>query len=111
MHRICLKKFVNNQPLEDNFRQQRLEQDEDIFNQQDDFNTITWETNFGEQLATRGNEPIPTSLPNGEQPVTPNTDLIDADENDDDYIITNDRLNDVNDALQQWNERLHDDVS
>ena len=35
----------------------------------------------------------------------------DADENEVDYIITNDGLSDVNDALQQRNERLHDDVS
>ena len=62
MHHIRLKKFVPNQPLEDNFREQRLQSDEEIVIPQDDLYTITWETDFGEQLATRGNEPIPTSL-------------------------------------------------
>ena len=111
MHRIHLIKFVPNQPLEDNFPEERLQQDEEIFIPQDDLYTKTWETNFCEQLATRDNEPIPTILPNGEQPVTPNTDFNDADDNEVDYKITNDGLNDVNDALRQRNERFHDDVS
>ena len=50
-------------------------------------------------------------MPNGEQPVTSNTDLNNADDSEVDYIITNDSLNDVKDALQQRNERLQDDVS
>ena len=67
LHRIRLKKFVPNQTLEDNFREQRLQPDEEIVIPQDDFYTIRWETDFGEQPATRGNEPIPTSLPNDER--------------------------------------------
>ena len=70
-----------------------------------------WETNFGEQLVTRGNEPIPTSLPNGEQPVTSNADSNDADENEVYYIIANDSPNDVNYTAQERNERLNDEVS
>ena len=63
------------------------------------------------QLATRGNEPIPTTLPKSEQPVTLSIDSNDAVENEIDYIKTNDSLNDVNDSAQQRNEQLHDDVS
>ena len=74
-HRIRLKIFVPNQSIEDNFREARLQQDEEIVIPQDDLYTKTWETNFGEQLATRGNEPIPTSLPNGERPLTAKANL------------------------------------
>ena len=70
LHRIRLKKFVPNQLLEDNFPEQRLQPDEEIVIPQDELYIITWETDFGEQLVTRGNEPIPTSLTNGEQPNT-----------------------------------------
>ena len=41
LHRICLKKFVPNQPLEDNFREQRLQPDEEIVIPQDDLYIIT----------------------------------------------------------------------
>ena len=73
MHRIRPKKFVPNQPLEDNFREERLQQDEDIVIPQDNLYTITWETNSVEQLATRGNEQLPTSMPNGERQITSDT--------------------------------------
>ena len=103
MHRIRLKKFVLNQPIEDNFREERLQQDE--------LNTITWETNFVEQLATRGNEPNPTSMANGKRPITPVTNSTDARENEAECITTTDSPNDVNDVAQSQNERLKNDVS
>ena len=81
LHRIRLKMFVPNQSLEDSFREERLQPDEEITIPQDDLFILSWETNFGEQLATRGNEPIPTSLPNREWPVTSNADSNDEDEN------------------------------
>ena len=56
LHRICPKKFLPNQPLQVNFREERLQPDEEIVIRQDDSYIITWETNFGEQQATRGNE-------------------------------------------------------
>ena len=111
LHRIRLKKFVPNQGLDNIFREERLQRHEELVILQDDFYIITWETNFGEQLATRGNEPNPTCLPNGEQPGTSNTDSSDAHENEGDYIIMTDNPNDVNDAAQRQNERLNDDVS
>ena len=109
LHRIRLKRFIPNQPLEDNFREQRLQPDEEIVIPQDDLYVITWETDFGEQLVTRGNEPIPTSLPNGERPSTAeNTN--DVNENDVDYIITREGLNNDN-AVHSRNDRLSHDVT
>ena len=109
LHRIRLKRFIPNQPLEDNFREQRLQQDEEIVIPQDDLYVITWETDFGEQLVTRGNEPIPTSLPNGERPSTAeNTN--DANENEADYIITREELNNDN-AAHSRIKCLDDDVT
>ena len=109
LHRIRLKRFVPNQPLEDNFREQRLQPDEEIIIPQDDLYVITWETDFGEQIVTRGNEPLPTNLPNGERPsMAENTN--DANENDVDYIITREGLNNDN-AVHSRNDRLSHDVT
>ena len=110
LHRIRLKRFVPNQPLEDNFREQRLQPDEENVIPQDDLYIITWETDFGEQLVTRGNEPIPTSLPNGEQPNAEAPIQSDVDKNELDYIITREELNNDNAAHSQ-NDRLSDDVT
>ena len=111
LHRIRLKKFVPNQPLEDNFREQRLQPDEEIVIPQDDLHIITWETDFGEQLITRGHDPIPTSLPNGEQPNAAEPSHSDVDENEADYIITSDETNYADHAAQSRIERLIDDVT
>ena len=108
LHRICLKKFVPNQPLEDNFREQRLQPDEEIVIPQDDLYIITWETDFGEQLTTRDNEAIPTSLPNGEQPSTAQINN-DANESDADYIIT--RETNKDNTAHSRNDRLSDNVT
>ena len=70
-----------------------------------------WETNFGDQLAARGNAPIPTNLPNGEQPATAEANPNDAHENKADYIITTDIPNADNDAAQSQNERMKSDVT
>ena len=59
LHRIRLTKTVPNQPLEDSYREETLQPSEE-------------RTNFGDQFETRGNEPIPTNLPNVGQPVTCN---------------------------------------
>ena len=111
MHKIRPKKFVTNQPLEDNFREQRLQLDEEIVIPQDDLYTITWETDFGEQLVARGSEPIPTSLPNGEQPNPAEENSNDAHEVGADYIITRDESNHADHAAHSRNERLSDDVT
>ena len=111
LHRIRLKTFVPNQPLEDNFREQRLQPDEEIVIPQDDLYIITWETDVGEQLVTRGHDPIPTSLPNGEQPNAAEPSHSHVDENEADYIITSDETNYADHAAQSRNERLNDDVT
>ena len=110
LHRIRLKKFVLNQPLEDNFREQRLQPDEEIVIPQDDLYIITWETEFGEQLVTQGSETIPTSTPNGERPNAAETNTNDVTENEADYIITREVTNNGN-AAQSRNDRLNDDVT
>ena len=111
LHRIRLKKFVPNQPLDDNFREQRLQPDEEIVILQDDLYIIMWETDVGEQLITRGNEPIPSSLPHGEQPSEAETIPSDANENEADYIITRDETNYADHAAHSRNERLNNDVT
>ena len=111
LHRICLKKFIPNQPLEDNFREQRLQPDEEIVIPQDDLYIITWETDFGVQLVTREHDPIPTSLPNGEQPNAAEPIQSDLDGNEADYIITRDEFNQADRASHNQNERLKDDVT
>ena len=111
LHRIRLKKFVPNHPLEDNFREQQLQPHEEIVIPQDDLYTITWETDFGEQLTTRGHDPVPTSLPNGEQPNAAEPIPSDVDENEADYIITRDKTNYADHAAKSRNERLNDDVT
>ena len=108
LHRIRLKKFVPNQPLEDNFRDQRLQPDEEIVIPQDDLYIITWETDFGEQLTTRDNEAIPTSLPNGEQPSTAQINN-DANESDAEYIIT--RETNKDNTANSRNDRLSNIVT
>ena len=110
LHRIRLKKFVPNQPLEDNFREQQLQPDEEIVIPQDDLYVITWETDFGEQLVTRGNETIPTSMPNGEWPNAAETNTNDETENEADYIITREVTNNDN-AVQSRNDHLNVDVT
>ena len=110
LHQIRLKKFVPNQPLEDNFREQRLQPDEEIVIPQDDLYIITWETDFGEQLITRGHNPFPTSMPNGERPNAAEPSHSDVDENEADYIITREELNNDN-ATHSRNDRLSNDVT
>ena len=77
----------------------------------DDLYTITWETNFGEQLVTRGSEPIPSRLPNGERPSAAETISSDANENEVDYIITRDESNHADRTAHSRKEQLTDDVT
>ena len=72
---------------------------------------ITWETDFDEQLVTRGNEPIPTSLPNGERPSAIETNSSDANENEADYIFMSDESNHADRTAHSRNEQVTDDVT
>ena len=74
------------------------------------YTTPKWETDFGEQLVTRANEPIPTSLPNGEQTNAAEPIQIDVDEKEADYIITREEINNDN-ATHSRNDHLSDDVT
>ena len=50
LHRIRLKKFVPNTPLEDKFSKEKLQPDEEIIIPQDDLYTISWEADFDYQV-------------------------------------------------------------
>ena len=94
-----------------NTPEQRLQPDDEIVIPQDDLYIITWETDFGEQLVTRSNEPIPTSLPNCERPSAAQPNPSDAHENEVDYIITRDESNHADRTAHSRNEQLTDDVT
>ena len=49
LQRIRLKQLGPNPPLEDSYREEKLQSDEEIIIPQDDLFTITLETNFGDQ--------------------------------------------------------------
>ena len=50
LHRIRLKKFVPNAPLEDEYKEEKLQPDEEIIIPQDDLYTISWEADFEYEL-------------------------------------------------------------
>ena len=91
-------------------RKAKAAPDEEIVIPQDDLYIITWETDFGEQLVTRGSETIPTSTPNGERPNPAETKTNDVTEKEADYIITREVTNNGN-AAHSRNDHLSDDVT
>ena len=67
LHRIRLKKFVPNDPLEDKYKEEKLQPDEAIIIPQDDLYTISWEADFEYELFEPRTKDWPdtaTSLPN-----------------------------------------------
>ena len=50
LHRIRLKKIVPNVPLEDKYKEEKLQPDELIIIPQDDLYTISWEADFEYEL-------------------------------------------------------------
>ena len=73
LHRIRLKKFVPNAPLEDKYEEEKLQPDEEIVIPQDDLYTISWEADFEYELfETRENDwpdtatRLPRDATNGE---------------------------------------------
>ena len=50
LHRILLKKFVPNTPLEDKYSKEKLQPDDEIIIPQDDLYTISWEADFDYQV-------------------------------------------------------------
>ena len=67
LHRIRLKKFVPNAPLEDKYKEEKLQPDETIIIPQDDLYTISWEADFEYELFEQRKDDWPhtaTRLPN-----------------------------------------------
>ena len=79
LHRIRLKKFVPNTPLEDKYSKEKLQPDDEIIIPRNDLYTISWEAHFDYQVF----EPRQDDIPNEE--------LQQADTNgsgsNDDYVI------------------------
>ena len=79
LHRIRLKKFVPNTPLEDKYSIEKLQPDDEIIIPQDDLYTISWEADFDYQDFELRQDDIP------------NEELQQADTNgsgsNDDYVI------------------------
>ena len=68
LHRIRLKKFVPNAPLEDKYKEEKLQPDESIVIPQDDLYTISWEADFEYELFEPGKNDwtdAATRLPQG----------------------------------------------
>ena len=67
VHRIRLKKFVPNVPLEDKYKEKKLQPDESIIIPQDDLYTISWKADFEYELFDPRKDDWPhtaTRLPN-----------------------------------------------
>ena len=67
LHRIRLKKFVLNAPLEDKYKEEKLQPDESIIIPKDDLYTISWEADFEYELFEPRKDDWPhtaTRLPN-----------------------------------------------
>ena len=67
LHRIRLKKFVPNDPLEDKYKEEKLQPDESIIIPQADLYTISWEADFEYELLETRKDDWPdkaTRLPN-----------------------------------------------
>ena len=67
LHHIRLKKFVPNTPLEDKYKEEKLQPDEELIIPQDDLYTISWEADFEYNLFQPRKDNWPdadTRLPN-----------------------------------------------
>ena len=75
LHRIRLRKYEPNTVLQDNRPEGNLQPDDEIIIPQDDFNVITWETNFGEFPNSVKETTFPTDL----DATDASTDLVEVD--------------------------------
>ena len=75
LHRIRLRKYEPNTVLQDNRPEGNLQPDDEIIIPQDDFNVITWETNFGEFPNSVTKTTFPTDL----DATDASTDLVEVD--------------------------------
>ena len=98
LHRIRLKKFVPNTPLEDKYKEEKLQPDEEIVIPQDDLNTISWEADFEYELFEPKTNDWPhtaTRLPQ------------DAANGEVDYYVTENESSSVNES-ERSSERMND---
>ena len=102
LHRIRLKKFVPNAPLEDKYREEKLQPDEEIVIPQDDLYTISWEADFEYELFEPKTNDWPhtaTRLPQ------------DAANGDVDYYVTENESSSVYESERSSERMNENDVS
>ena len=96
LHRIRLKKFVPNAPLEDKYDGEKLQPDNEIVIPQDDLYTISWEVDFEYDLF----EPIKEDWTDvaTSRPIDAETSIVDN------YVPENERA-----SNESYNERINED--
>ena len=98
LHRIRLKQFVPNTPLEDKYKEEKLQPDGEIVIPQDDLYTISWEADFEYELFEPKTNDWPhtaTRLPQ------------DAANGEVDYYVTENESSSVNES-ERSSERMND---
>ena len=98
IHRIRLKKCVSNAPLEDKYREEKLQPDEEIVIPQDDLYTISWEADFEYELF----EPKTNDWPDTAMRLPQ-----DAANGEVDYYVTENESSSVNES-ERSSERMND---
>ena len=102
LHRIRLKKFVPNAPLEDKYKEEKLQPDESIIIPQDDLYAISWEADFEYELF----EPIRNDWPDAATCPTK-----DATNGEVDYYVTANNSSSTNRDECSTDEMYEDDVN
>ena len=97
LHRIRLKKFVPNTPLEGKYKEEKLQPDEEIVIPQDDLYTISWEADFEYELFEPKNDWADTTMRL----------LQDATNGEVDYYVTENESSSVNES-ERSSERMND---
>ena len=101
LHRIRLKKFVPNVPLEDKYKEEKLQPDESTIIPQDDLYTISWEADFEyEMFEPRRNNwtDVATRPPQG------------ATNGEADYYVTEDESSSTNNDESSSSKKNENDV-
>ena len=102
LHRIRLNTFVLNAPLEDKYKEEKIQPDEEIVIPKDDLYTISWESDFEHDLFEPKNDNWPdaaTRLPS------------DAASGRVDYYVTEDERCSANENECRSDERKENDVT
>ena len=102
LHRIRLKKFGPNAPLEDQYKEEKLQPDESIIIPQDDLYTNSWEADFEYELF----EPIRNDWPD-----TATCPTKDATNGERDYYVTANDNSSTNKDERSNDEMNEDDVN